>query len=62
MAFLATNVRGEMQISAEIIDAQWFSVDRLPQPVVPFTREAIRRALELRAQMSPAQLLRIGVA
>ncbi len=61
MAFWVSDLRGDLKISAEIIDAQWFAADALPTPLFPFTRAAINSAFALRSQMDAAQLVGAGV-
>ncbi len=36
---------GDLQLSHEIIEASWFSVDNLPTPLSPHTHQAIRAAV-----------------
>ncbi len=46
MAYLGWLLPGEMTLSAEIIEARWFALDRLPQPLWPFTENAIAAGLQ----------------
>jgi ADP-ribose pyrophosphatase YjhB (NUDIX family) len=55
MAYLAYDVRGEVQLSPEIMDARWFSPDQLPTPLFPFTRAAIGEAVTMQAQQGQAE-------
>lgn len=48
LAYLGWLQPGPMRLNAEIIEARWFPVDRLPQPLWPFTNEAIAAGLSLR--------------
>lgn len=61
MAFLATDVRGTLKLSDEILDAQWCTTDALPTPLLPFTRQAIQMAVELQAQKPALQRLDAGI-
>lgn len=42
---------GPFVLSAEIIEAAWFSPDELPGPMLPHLREAITRAAQLHQQL-----------
>jgi ADP-ribose pyrophosphatase YjhB (NUDIX family) len=44
IAFLATINPGSLELSAEIIDAEWFEPKILPEPLLPFVRNAINAA------------------
>ena len=46
IAYLAYVRAQPVQFSAEIMKANWFYPDELPQPLFPFTERAIRLALE----------------
>lgn len=61
MAFLATDVRGTIKLSKEIIDAQWFPADALPAPILPFTRQAIQTAITLRSQIPAIHPSTVGL-
>lgn len=43
--YLAAVQSGEMQLSGEILDAGWFPVQALPQPLSPTVRQAIDTAV-----------------
>lgn len=45
MAYLGWLRPGQIRLNAEIIEARWFSVDNLPQPLWPFTEKAISAGL-----------------
>ncbi|MFW5943139.1 MAG: NUDIX hydrolase [Chloroflexota bacterium] len=49
VAFLAQLTPGPFTLSSEILSARWFSVEDLPSPLLPFTREAIAAATGRRA-------------
>lgn len=61
MSFLATDVRGTLKLSEEILNARWFTKDALPTPLLPFTRQAIQMAIEQRAQVPAMQPLDAGI-
>lgn len=48
MAYLGWLQPGTMRLNAEIIEARWFDLDRLPQPLWPFTKSAIAAGLSLK--------------
>lgn len=55
MAYLGWLRPGTMRLNAEIIEARWFGLDRLPRPLWPFTEKAIVAGLALsRAVPFPA--------
>lgn len=58
MAFLAYDVQGTIQLSSEILDACWYAPERLPSPMHPFTRDAIRAATDRRTR--PLQPVKVG--
>lgn len=45
VAFLANIKPGPMRLSSEIIEAKWFHLDALPQPLYPFVESAIAVAV-----------------
>lgn len=47
MAYLGWLCPGQMRLNGEIIEARWFDVDNLPQPLWPFTERAISAGLAL---------------
>lgn len=47
MAYLGWLRPGQMNLNAEIIEARWFGLDNLPQPLWPFTERAISAGLAL---------------
>lgn len=47
MAYLGWLRPGQMRLNAEIIEANWFRLDQLPQPLWPFTEKAISAGLAL---------------
>lgn len=47
MAYLGQIQPGPMRFSIEVLDAQWFALDRLPQPLHPFARRSISDGLAL---------------
>lgn len=54
VAYLAYDVRGEVQLSSEVMDARWFARDDLPKPLFPFTRAAISEAVAVKARQGQA--------
>jgi ADP-ribose pyrophosphatase YjhB (NUDIX family) len=44
IAYMAKIQPGPITLSSEIIEAQWYGHDTIPEPVLPFTREAILAA------------------
>lgn len=60
MAFLACEVRGTVQLSKEILEANWFSADALPTPLFPFTRESIKAAIEMQTNVPSLPALDVG--
>lgn len=42
-----------MRLNAEILEARWFSLDRLPGPFMPFTDVAIAAGLSLHRLTAP---------
>lgn len=48
MAYLGWLRPGPMRLNAEIIEARWFGLDRLPRPLWPFTESAIVAGLSLK--------------
>jgi ADP-ribose pyrophosphatase YjhB (NUDIX family) len=54
LAYLAYDVRGDVQLSSEILDARWFAVDQLPTPLFPFTRVAISEAVAVQVRQGRA--------
>lgn len=52
VAFLACDLEGTMQLSSEILDAQWFAPEALPEPLFVFTRDAIEAAVATRAVLT----------
>lgn len=47
IAYLAWAQPGLLRLSNEVIEARWFLMPELPQPLLPFTRRAIDAALQL---------------
>lgn len=45
LAYLGRLQPGPMRLNAEIIEARWFGLDRLPRPLWPFTERAITAGL-----------------
>lgn len=45
LAYLGRLQPGPMRLNAEIIEARWFGLDRLPRPLWPFTERAIAAGL-----------------
>ena len=52
--YLATRPVGDIKLSFEIIDAQWFEIDNLPMAMLPSTREAIHTAWNMHQQVQVA--------
>jgi hypothetical protein len=52
MAYLGSLQPGQMRLNAEILEARWFSLDRLPRPLWAITEDAIAAALSLHRQSS----------
>ncbi|HRN69284.1 MAG TPA: NUDIX hydrolase [Promineifilum sp.] len=48
MAYLGWLQPGPMRLNSEIIEARWFDLDRLPQPLWSFTESAISAGLSLK--------------
>lgn len=46
IAYLAQIIPSAMTLSPEIIEANWFNPDNLPDPLLPFVRQAIAAAVE----------------
>ena len=46
IAYLAYIRPGAISLSSEILEAQWFPWHKLPQPLYPFTEQAIRSAVQ----------------
>ena len=46
MAYMGRVLPGTIKLSNEIIEAAWFAVDELPEPILPFMRDAIHTALK----------------
>lgn len=51
IAYLARIQPGPVQLSSEIIEAEWYKYDALPEPVLPFVRKAISAAVSFRDKM-----------
>lgn len=47
IAYLAQIQPGDLTLSSEILEAQWFPIHSLPQPQYHFTEQAIRSAVQL---------------
>lgn len=47
LAYLGWLRPGPLRLNAEIIEARWFSIERLPRPLWPFTERAIAAGLAL---------------
>lgn len=45
IAYMAKIMPGEIQLSSEIISAGWYGPDDLPEPILSFTRDAIKAAV-----------------
>ena len=45
IAYVAKIEPGTINLSSEILDAQWFSSDDLPEPILPFVQDSINAAL-----------------
>lgn len=45
IAYRGKVVSGELSLSPEIIEANWFSQENLPSPIMPFVRNAISAAI-----------------
>lgn len=43
---------GPVTLSEEILEAKWFALDSLPEPLYEFVREAIRRAVAQRKRVN----------
>jgi ADP-ribose pyrophosphatase YjhB (NUDIX family) len=52
VAYLGYVEPGAVTLSAEILELGWFTVDSLPAPLLPFTRDAIAAALQLRSRQT----------
>lgn len=46
IAFLVRPPTGDLQLSAEILEAAWFAVDDLPEPLFPIYERAIAAAVD----------------
>jgi len=53
MAYLGHIEPGPMRFSIEVLEAQWFALDRLPHPLWPFARRVIADGLALFRATSP---------
>lgn len=53
MAYSGRLQPGTMRLNAEILEARWFSLDRLPGPFMPFTEAAITAGLSLHRLTAP---------
>ena len=60
MAFLVCGVNGTIQLSPEILAAEWFALDALPSPLLPFTYDAIHAAMQIRAHRFQPREVEIG--
>lgn len=47
IAFLVRPMAGNLQLSAEILEADWFEVDDLPEPLFPIYARAIAAAVHV---------------
>ena len=47
IAYLAQIQPGALKLSPEILEADWFAVDNLPQPQYSFTEQAIKTAVQI---------------
>ncbi len=54
LAFVAEVREGPLRLSAEIMEADWFPLDALPEPLLPFVHRAIEAARAWRATALPA--------
>jgi ADP-ribose pyrophosphatase YjhB (NUDIX family) len=45
IAYAAKIEPGQLELSSEIIDADWFASDELPEPILPFVRNSIEAAI-----------------
>jgi hypothetical protein len=45
IAYSATILPGEIILSSEILAAEWYYPDTLPEPILPFVRESISAAV-----------------
>ncbi len=50
IAYTATIQPGEIRLNSEILAADWFYPDALPEPILPFVRESISAAASYPAQ------------
>ena len=52
IAYMAKIQPGTLRLSSEILEAAWFAVDALPQPQYPFTKQAIKTAVQYQRTLS----------
>lgn len=45
IAYAATIESGEIRLSSEILEADWYKHDNLPEPILPFVQDAINAAI-----------------
>jgi hypothetical protein len=57
IAYLGRIQKGNMQLSGEIIEADWFPLDALPEPLLKFHRDALT-AVQQMIENSGEPLLR----
>lgn len=57
IAYLGQLENGQIALSAEIMEAAWFPMSQLPEPIYPFVRLAIERAVAIYQAMPPGSWL-----
>lgn len=50
IAYLSQLKGGSLQLSAEIVEANWFPLNDLPQPLLPFHQNALAAAAAIHSQ------------
>ena len=61
IVFLAEIEPAPLQFSHEIIDADWFSLDELPDKILPFTRESIETAVSIHRMLQQNQNVTVEI-
>ena len=59
IVYLATIHQAPIMLSNEIIDAKWFSLNELPDKILPFTQESIETAVSMRRMMQQNQTVSV---
>ena len=62
IAYLGRIQHGDIQLSDEIIEAGWYSLDSLPEPMLPFHRDAIMAMRQMLADSNESLLRETAVS